>query len=43
MEDYLTVKEYADLEEITVQAVYKRIAKGSVVFKKLGSMFLIKK
>ena len=43
MENYVSVKEYAELEEITVQAVYKRIATGSVVFKKIGKVFIIKK
>jgi len=43
MDNYISVKEYADLEGITVQAVYSRIAKGTVKFQKVGSVFLIKK
>ena len=43
MENYISVKEYADKEGITVQAVYSRIAKETVKFKKIGNVFLIKK
>tara|TARA_R110000803_G_scaffold210472_1_gene282390 strand:- start:1833 stop:1964 length:132 start_codon:yes stop_codon:yes gene_type:complete len=43
MENYISVKDYAKFEKITVQAVYNRIAKDLVKYKKIGSMFLIKK
>jgi hypothetical protein len=43
MENYVSVKDYAKLEDITVQAVYNRIAKDLVKYKKIGSMFLVKK
>tara|TARA_R110000803_G_C11936685_1_gene316053 strand:+ start:36 stop:167 length:132 start_codon:yes stop_codon:yes gene_type:complete len=43
MEDYISVKEYAKLEGISVQAVYKRIAVNSITFKKIGKVFIIKK
>ena len=43
MKDFISVKDYADLEGITVQAVYNRIAKGTVKFQKIGNVFLVKK
>jgi len=43
MKDFVSVKEYAGLEGISVQAVYQRIAKHTVTFEKVGSVFLVKK
>lgn len=43
MNDLISVKEYAKIKNISVQAVYQRIAKNSVKFHKIGSVFLIKK
>jgi excisionase family DNA binding protein len=43
MNDLISVKEYAKINNISVQAVYQRIAKNSVKFQKIGSVFLIKK
>ena len=43
MKDFISVKEYAKLENISVQAVYQRIAKNTVTFEKIGSVFLVKK
>jgi predicted DNA-binding protein YlxM (UPF0122 family) len=40
--DYITVKEYADKEKISVQAVYKRIKKNRLQYKKIGSFHLVK-
>lgn len=39
---FKSVTEYAKQEGITVQAVYKRIAVGSVEFVKVGKVYLIK-
>lgn len=36
-----TVKEYADSQSITVQAVYKRIKAKTIKFRKVGSVYLI--
>lgn len=43
MKDFVSVKEYAEYHGISVQAVYQRIAKNAVIFKKIGSVFLVKK
>jgi len=37
----LTVKQYANDQNISVQAVYSRIKKGKVKFRKIGSLHLI--
>jgi len=37
----LTVKQYAKDQNISVQAVYSRIKKGKVKFRKIGSLHLI--
>ena len=42
MENLLTVKEYADKEGITVQAVYYRIEKKIIKSIKVGKMILVK-
>ena len=38
---YLPVKEYAELNEITVQAVYQKIRRGNLGTKKIGSFTLV--
>jgi hypothetical protein len=38
----LTVKQYADLKEVTVGAIYKAIKEGRVSFEKIGSVYIIK-
>lgn len=43
MISFISVKEYAEIEKISVQAVYQRIAKGTVKFQKIGSVFLVQK
>tara|TARA_R110000782_G_scaffold4067_1_gene14458 strand:+ start:66 stop:203 length:138 start_codon:yes stop_codon:yes gene_type:complete len=43
MKEFVSVKDYAKSQSISVQAVYQRIAKNSVKFQKIGSVFLIKK
>jgi predicted DNA-binding protein YlxM (UPF0122 family) len=43
MDNFVSVKEYASYYGISVQAVYQRIAKNAVVYKKIGSVFLVKK
>jgi|TARA_R110000824_G_scaffold212348_1_gene398529 hypothetical protein len=43
MKDFVSVKDYAKSENISVQAVYQRIAKNSIKYQKIGSVFLIKK
>ena len=43
MTSLISVKEYAEIENISVQAVYQRIAKNSVKFQKIGSVFLVEK
>jgi len=42
MKGFISVKEYADLHGISAQAVYHRIAKGTVKFMKIGKVFLVK-
>ena len=37
----LTVKQYADLKDVTVGAVYKAIREDRVSFEKIGSVYLI--
>tara|TARA_R110001632_G_scaffold40618_1_gene101849 strand:- start:387 stop:524 length:138 start_codon:yes stop_codon:yes gene_type:complete len=43
MNNFISVKEYAEINNISVQAVYQRIAKNSVIFQKVGKVFIIKK
>ena len=43
VQEYMTVKEYADLKDITVQGVYKQIKENRVKTKKIGTMYLVKK
>jgi predicted DNA-binding protein YlxM (UPF0122 family) len=40
--EYIPVKEYAELANITVQAVYQRIKKKRLEYKKIGSFHLVK-
>lgn len=42
LENYISVKEYADIKGITPQAVYQKVWRGTIEFKKLGSLVLIK-
>jgi len=42
MKGFISVKDYADKEQISVQAVYQRIAKNTVTYEKVGKVFLIK-
>jgi hypothetical protein len=42
LETYMTVKDYAIKNGITVQGVHKRIKKGRVLFKKIASIYLVK-
>ena len=42
MKNFISVKEYAELNNISVQAVYQRIAKNTVEYQKIGSVFLVK-
>tara|TARA_R110000824_G_C14766459_1_gene630411 strand:- start:373 stop:516 length:144 start_codon:yes stop_codon:yes gene_type:complete len=42
LENYMTVKDYADLKGISVQAVYQAINRKTIDSKKLGSVVLIK-
>tara|TARA_R110000751_G_scaffold15070_1_gene48725 strand:+ start:582 stop:725 length:144 start_codon:yes stop_codon:yes gene_type:complete len=42
LENYMTVKDYADLKGISVQAVYQAINRKTINSKKLGSVVLIK-
>lgn len=42
MKGYQTVKDYAEVNNITVQAVYERIKKGKLDIKKLGSFILVR-
>lgn len=39
---YLTVKEYSEQKGTTVQAVYQKIARGTLDVKKLGNYILVK-
>ena len=41
IENWMTVNEYADKHEISVQAVYKAIKKGKLKTRKLGSLMLV--
>lgn len=40
--NYIPVSEYAKKNNLKVPAVYKRIQRNTVEFKKLGSTYLIK-
>lgn len=39
---YMTVKEYAERNNISVQAVYQSVKRNTIEFKKIGSLVLIK-
>lgn len=39
---YMTVKEYADKQQQTVQAIYKAIKDGRLEHKKIGTFTLVK-
>lgn len=39
---YMTVKQYADLKGVSVQAVYKSIKIGKLRTKKIGHLTLVK-
>jgi hypothetical protein len=41
MQKLLTVKEYADLKQISVQAVYQKMRNNTIDFKKIGNTFKI--
>lgn len=38
---YMPVKDYAELNKITVQAVYERIKRNAVLVKKIGTYTLV--
>lgn len=40
--DWMTVKEYADKHGCSVQNIYPKIRRGTVKFKKIGSVHLVK-
>ena len=42
MNGYMTVKEYAQKYNLTVQAVYKRITFNKLLVKKIGHLTLVK-
>ena len=42
LEGFKTVKEYADLKLISVQAVYQKIEKKQLKIKKVGHLTLVK-
>lgn len=41
MKSFMTVKEYAEKNNISVQAVYQRIKNNKLTCKKIGSMHLV--
>jgi excisionase family DNA binding protein len=43
LEKYMSVKGYAELKGISVQAVYQAVKRKTLESKKLGSIVLIKK
>ena len=42
LENWMTVKDYATLKEISVQAVYQAVNRKTIDSKKIGSVVLIK-
>ena len=42
LKGYMPVKDYAEKEKLTVQAIYKAIREGRLESKKLGSYTLVK-
>jgi predicted DNA-binding protein YlxM (UPF0122 family) len=42
LDKYMTVKEYADKEKISVQAVYQKIRLKHLTSKKIGNLTLVK-
>ena len=41
--DYQSVAEYAEVNGLTKWAIYKRIHKGRINFRKQGTFYLVKK
>lgn len=41
-ENFVSVKQYADLKGTTVQAVYGKINRNTVAVKKIGNLTLVK-
>lgn len=41
-DSYMTIKEYSDKKRVSVQAVYQKIKRGGLEFKKIGSFYLVK-
>lgn len=39
---YMTVKEYANIKQVSVQAIYKAIKAGKLRTKKIGHLTLVK-
>jgi len=42
LDKWMTVKEYADMKGISVQAVYQSVNRNTIESKKIGSVVLIK-
>ncbi len=41
LENWKPVKEYAKLKEMSVQAVYQRIKRGKLAYRKIGTYTLV--
>jgi excisionase family DNA binding protein len=42
MEGYITVKQYAKKENVSLQNVYTKIMRGTIEYVKIGNTYLIK-
>tara|TARA_R100000951_G_C2646658_1_gene182798 strand:- start:2768 stop:2908 length:141 start_codon:yes stop_codon:yes gene_type:complete len=42
LDGYMTVSEYAEKNEITVQAVYQKLKRGNLRSRKIGQLTLVK-
>jgi len=42
IDNFISVKQYADLKNVSVQAVYGKINRNTVEIKKIGNIILVK-
>jgi predicted DNA-binding protein YlxM (UPF0122 family) len=40
--NYISVKEYSEKKKVSVQSIYQRIERGTIDFKKFGSVYLVR-
>lgn len=42
VESYVTVKQYANVKNVSVQAVYGKVNRATIAIKKIGNFILVK-